>query len=306
MPNCIKDYYSFLVANELQYTTCISYAQKAFNFLEFAKHQNNISNTEDNLNINQKIFEDYMNSIKIRNNQRIDIYTSADYRSTVWSALNSFFTYLERTGEIDSNPCSLVKRPKLKRKATKPYLEQTEIQSVLNYIENTTGRKWKSRDAAIVSLFIVTGIRLSALREINCSDFNEDCHMLTVIDKGEQVSEHLITGKAYEYLLDWKKRRSQIIQNDETEALFVSNRKRRISKRDIEYIVKKYSSCIGKNVTPHGLRRTFGNALYEATGDIYYVQKELNHKDISTTERYLSNRKNKEEVARIMSGLINT
>ena len=56
------------------------------------------------------------------------------------------------------------------------------------------------------------------------------------------------------------------------EALFLSNRRQRISVGAVEMLVKKYCSAVSlKHITPHKLRSTYGTALYRETQDIYLV-----------------------------------
>ena len=73
---------------------------------------------------------------------------------------------------------------------------------------------------------------------------------------------------------------------EEEDALFLSNRKKRMCVKSVENIVKKYSEDISdKTIRPHRLRKTYGTALYQAVGDIKLVADTLGHKDISTTNR---------------------
>ena len=57
--------------------------------------------------------------------------------------------------------------------------------------------------------------------------------------------------------------------------------------------MNKYSSNIkGKHITPHKLRATYGTQLYNATGDIYFVQECMGHSNPKTTEIYIRDTKN--------------
>ena len=47
-------------------------------------------------------------------------------------------------------------------------------------------------------------------------------------------------------------------------------------------------ASIGKNVTPHTLRHTFGTFFYRQTKDIETLRKILGHADISTTQIYVT------------------
>ena len=72
---------------------------------------------------------------------------------------------------------------------------------------------------------------------------------------------------------------------------------KRLSGAELSKIVKKYSNgVIDKKITPHVMRHSCATNLYEKTGDIYLCAKQLNHKNISTTQRYaeISKKKQKE------------
>ena len=71
-------------------------------------------------------------------------------------------------------------------------------------------------------------------------------------------------------------------------ALFLSSQNKRISTRSVEIMVPKYAKLAGiqKKVTPHTLRRSYGTALYNGTGDIYLVAGTLGHADINTARRH--------------------
>ena len=50
-----------------------------------------------------------------------------------------------------------------------------------------------------------------------------------------------------------------------------------------------------KNISPHKLRTTFGNTLYNETGDLYLTATALGHESVNTTSKYYS-RVNRERV----------
>ncbi|MEG1805615.1 MAG: tyrosine-type recombinase/integrase, partial [Clostridia bacterium] len=74
----------------------------------------------------------------------------------------------------------------------------------------------------------------------------------------------------------------------DSDALFLSLQKDRLSVRGIQNIVKKYSKIASplKNITPHKLRSTYGTSLYKETQDIYIVADVLGHKDVNTTKKH--------------------
>ena len=73
-------------------------------------------------------------------------------------------------------------------------------------------------------------------------------------------------------------------------ALFLSERKKRISPRSIQYIVKKYIIAAGldpEKISPHKLRHTAATLMYQhGNVDIRSLQEILGHESVATTEIY--------------------
>ena len=78
------------------------------------------------------------------------------------------------------------------------------------------------------------------------------------------------------------------MSRDDADALFLSNKSRRITVRAVENMVQKYARIVSplKKISPHKLRSTYGTQLYKATGDIYIVADILGHKDVNTTRKH--------------------
>lgn len=73
-------------------------------------------------------------------------------------------------------------------------------------------------------------------------------------------------------------------------ALFISERKRRISKESVQKIVKKYIKAAGldpERYSTHKLRHTAATLMYKyGHVDIRSLQELLGHESISTTQIY--------------------
>ena len=149
-------------------------------------------------------------------------------------------------------------------------------------------KKTRIRDVAILTLFLGTGIRISELVGLNTEDidFNSNAFVVTrkggnrtILYFGDEVKAAL-----EEYLVE--RNGDDAVKNEP--ALFLSLRKKRISTREVQDLVKKYAKIVSplKKITPHKLRSTFGTNLYRETGDIYVVADVLGHKDVNTTKKH--------------------
>ena len=153
--------------------------------------------------------------------------------------------------------------------------------------------EWKDRDRAILLMFITTGMRESALCDMNVSDLDLQNDELVVIDKGYKKNTYTITPELKKALFLWLKKRNDLLGDQKNiEALFISNRRARMTTRAVSYLVNKYTKeGIGQEVSPHRLRAAYGNILLQKTnGDLHFVKNAMKHENIATTEIYMENR----------------
>lgn len=273
--NYIFGFYNYLSSKYEHKTkeTYVGYVNK------FIKHVNK--------DINDIIADDiigYLNDLHYKiNNKGEYIETSGTYRATVHSALKLYFNYLSETNKIKDNPMIYVPRPKNKKnnQINRTYLTPDEMQKLVNNINNSNLKEQdKNNNLLIVMIFLYTGIRCTALTEINIEDFDIKNKTLKVIDKRDKIRTFKIDDELIS-LYD------KVRHNRVSGALFLSNRRQRISQRTVSRIIEKYTSDLNKHITPHKLRHSFGTNLYNETKDIYVVKNALGHENLSTTQLYV-------------------
>lgn len=280
----------FYYFNEAADSTACKYLEYCLNFMNATGKKPKELVLED--------FTKYLHSIKD---------TSSPYRIAVYSALKKFSYYLKASGENDKNYMQFVKRPKAvesketKTKRDKGFLEENEIDQLLEGVERGVGttrsralqKKWRERDILIILLFLSTGMRCSALYKLDLNSINMSTHMLTTNDKGDKEHEHKLPDEVMCHLEAWLAKRKELLNGKEEDALFISNQRSRMDQSSIFRIVKKYAAVIqDKNISPHKLRATYGTQLYNATGDLRFVQDRLGHSNPKTTEIYIRGQKN--------------
>ena len=239
-------------------------------------------------------YTSYLNGIENRSNT---------YKITTYSALKLFSEYLLASRRNLENPMQYVKISKTnkvkevekKEKRLKNVLHDNEIKHYLENIETGVGSHrakarqelWKERDRCIIELFLTTGMRCSAMYRLNVKDINLKEKYLVTIEKRDKKRIFYFSDKVRINIEEWLIRRSEILDGEEEDALFISNRKRRLDTSCIVDITHKYGIDI-KNITPHKLRATFGTQLLEKTnGDLDKVRIAMGHESISTTELYM-------------------
>jgi len=203
-------------------------------------------------------------------------------RSRKVACLRSFFKYLHKMKMIDENPSIELESPKINSRHP-IYLTLEESRLLLSSIEGEN----KERDYAIITLFLNCGLRLSELIGIDINKISGD--LLTVIGKGNKERTVYLNEACLEAIGAYMKVRPVDGVKDKN-ALFLSERKQRISKRSVQYLVKKYIGISDLDIekySPHKLRHTAATLMYKyGKVDIRSLQQILGHENISTTQIY--------------------
>ena len=199
------------------------------------------------------------------------------------ATIKSFYNYLCNKEKLLSvNPTVDLETPKLGKRMPK-YLNLDEAVSLLHSVDG----KHKTRDYAILTLFLNCGLRLSELVNINLTHIRGD--ILTVIGKGNKERSIYLNDACKDAISSYLKDR-QVDGVIDKNALFLSSRNRRISRRNVEMIVKKYIIQAGldpNKYSPHKLRHTAATLMHKyGNVDIRDLQQILGHESISTTEIY--------------------
>lgn len=213
------------------------------------------------------------------------------------ASLRSFYNYFFKNELIDTNPAVKVSMPKIHEKNI-IRLDVDEVARLLDEVEsgeNLTERqqkyheRTKTRDLALLTLMLGTGIRVSECVGLNIDDIDLKNNGIKVHRKGGAEVIVYFGTEVRDALCDYLEERNGITAvAGHEEALFLSLQNKRISVRAVENLVKKYSKLVTnlKNITPHKLRSTYGTSLYRETGDIYLVADVLGHKDVNTTRKH--------------------
>lgn len=309
-PFYVKEWMRWLLATDKSAATRKDYLNKIIHFLSFIKRDIiNISLEE----ITREVVVDYFAALRTVDNNGIQKYSSDSYKQTVWSCLNSFFNYLKGIGYIQNNYIESIPRPQNKDlqriNHNRVVLTTEDFEKILKCVRSGVGSskakkyqsKMRSRDICIMMLFMSTGMRKTALMEINLEDIDYEKRTLTIIDKGDKEHQYVLNDELYNALEDWLIEREYLFPT--SDALFITKDGERISGNGIDKIVKKYTQeAIGIPLSPHKLRAGLCTILYDIKKDAEFVRRAIGHSNISTTLRYIvTENKEKEETANIMN-----
>ena len=215
--------------------------------------------------------------------------SKATTRSRKVSSLRVFFNYLCQKNLLVINPTQNLETPKIGKRLPR-YLTLEDSKKLLDVASNEDNRNYE-RNYAITTLFLNCGMRLSELVGINLKDIVWDECQLNVIGKGNKERTIYLNKACVRALEEYIRVRPKTGLNvDAEKALFLSERKQRISRRMVQEIIYGELRQAGLDATKfsvHKLRHTAATLMYQyGQVDIRALQELLGHESISTTEIY--------------------
>ena len=201
------------------------------------------------------------------------------------SALRGFFQYLRDENLLTDAPTDHVEAPK----QTRPLpvvLTFGEIERLLQAPDLKTHRGM--RDATMLHTMYAAGLRVSELVSLALGDINLEAGFLGVTGKGGKRRLVPLGEWAVALLSEYLLQVRPLVARPSEPALFLTNRKRPMTRQGFWLLVKKYAVKAGitKSLSPHKLRHSFATHLLEGGADLRSVQAMLGHVDISTTQIY--------------------
>lgn len=196
---------------------------------------------------------------------------SAATINKVWNGIKKFSRWAGKENTIED--ISVVKPIGYKNEAPKA-LDRLELNRLIREIDRTENK----RDMAILQLLINTGLRLSEMISLDRSDLEiSDRKGHVNVRKGKGNKERIVplNKEARRALVKYLEERT-----DNVEALFLSNRGKRIGIRTVQHLFEKH----GCNV--HALRHTFITGLVRNGQDISVIQSLSGHASADMILRY--------------------
>ena len=276
LPDFTKDFFRAIEPNTSAKTR-ISYVYDIRLFFQFLQINNPVFAKKDSIKdirledleqLQPVDIEEYLEYLKYYKDADGVIHTNKErgiHRKL--AALRSFYAYYYKREYIHNNPTLIVDMPKLhKREIIR--LDPDEVANLLDYVEHggdeMTGMKKvyfernKTRNLALFTLLLGTGIRVSECVGLDIEDVDFDNNRIKIVRKGGKEDFVYFGDEVAEALYDYYAERMTIAKHVTTL----------------------------KHITPHKLRSTYGTNLYRETGDIYLVAEVLGHNDVNTTRKH--------------------
>lgn len=202
------------------------------------------------------------------------------------AAVRGFHKYLMKDGLALTDPTAHIDTPRGWKRLPKT-LSESDVDALLAQPDPST--PIGLRDKAMLEILYAAGLRVSELVGLKLSDINLERGYLMVMGKGSKERAVPIGEAALEAMKQYiDGARAQILKRGHSEYLFISEKKRGLTRQAFWERIKLYTrkSGIGKNISPHTLRHSFATHLLDNGADLRAVQAMLGHSDISTTQIY--------------------
>jgi integrase/recombinase XerC len=143
------------------------------------------------------------------------------------------------------------------------------------------------RARTIILLFYETGIRLAELLGLDVKDVDFVAHQIKVTGKRNKQRIVPFGAELEAVLQEYLQQRNALLQQQD-DALILSNKGKRMTRCQVEVIVKQYLSLTTtlKKRTPHVLRHSFATAMLNNGAGLEDVRLLLGHESVTTTQIY--------------------
>ncbi|MFM7068074.1 MAG: tyrosine recombinase XerC [Actinomycetes bacterium] len=204
------------------------------------------------------------------------------------AALRRYFGWAQRSGRIPHDPMTGVSAPggvaRLPRVLRADELHQLLDDPADAPVAQSGGGQ--SRDDAVLEVLYGSGLRVSELCGLNLDSVDLPRRRLLVWGKGGKQRFVPLSDPAAAALERWLTvdRGDRFPSGDDAcAAVFLNQRGRRLTPRDVRRIVDRRSPV---PTHPHALRHTFATHLLDGGADLRVVQELLGHADLATTQIY--------------------
>lgn len=205
------------------------------------------------------------------------------------SSLKSFFKYLLRNEEIQSNPAAVIQSLKVSRKLP-AFIEEKDIAKI--FVPGVFADSWDGKlNRLIFSILYNTGIRLNELIHLKESDIDKYLSCIKVLGKGNKdrlvpVSNHLIS-EIDSYITDKRLNFPGL----EVPNLLLTHKGKMLYPKYVYNMVKLQLGNVStmERKSPHILRHSFATHLTNHGAQINAIKELLGHSSLAATQIYTHN-----------------
>lgn len=205
------------------------------------------------------------------------------------SALNTYYKFLLKVGDIKLNPLSKHRALKTSKKIQVPFSE-AEIKMVLDEL-NFADDFESVRNKFIIELFYSTGIRRIELVELKLSSIDLHNNTLKVLGKRNKERIVPLLNSVVQTTRKYLEHRNKLNAILDVEQLFLTKKGVKIYETLVYRIINEYFSTASSKVkkSPHILRHSFATHLLNQGANLNAVKELLGHSSLAATQVYTHN-----------------
>jgi len=202
------------------------------------------------------------------------------------TALQSYFKFLLKVGELDVNPLQKHHALKVEKKVQVPF-SQAELDTVLEQLKEASDFE-SIRNRAIVELFYTTGIRRIELVQLNIEAIDFSKSTLKVLGKRNKERYVPLLPSIIATLKTYITYRNDLPIIQDTSSLFLTKKGVKIYEMLVYRIINTYFSKVSSKIkcSPHVLRHSFATHLLNEGADLNAVKELLGHSSLAATQVY--------------------
>jgi integrase/recombinase XerC len=226
-----------------------------------------------------------IDSVYIRS-YMVDLLTLNNSKSTVArkiSAVKSIFKFFLKKQLVDESPLSGISTPKVEKRLPN-FIKVKEMEQLFNG-DLFPNDEYGLRDRLILSMLYQTGIRLSELIGLKCSDVSQNEIKVT----GKRNKQRIVPlSRGLKELIheynnnSFTKKSIWFLTTDNYDKLY-----EKFVYRKVNYYLSMVSSK--QKTSPHILRHTFATHMLNNGADLNAIKELLGHESLSATQVYTHN-----------------
>jgi len=205
------------------------------------------------------------------------------------ASLKAYYRFLQRIGDLDTNPLAKHKALKTSKKIEVPFSEEEmrRILSQLPFEDNFEGK----RDKLIIELLYTTGIRRSELLNLKINDVDLTDKSLKVLGKRNKERIIPLLASTIDLFVSYFSDRNGLEKIMDKEYVFLAGSGNKLYETLVYRIINGYFSEVSSKVkrSPHILRHTFATHLLNKGADLNSVKELLGHSSLASTQVYTHN-----------------
>lgn len=267
LKDTVAEFYAFKQAQKIRERTLQDYRRYIDPFVEQ-------SSDSMNVNVLKKEILEYFAAIPA---------TSPARYNHPYQYLHALFVWCAKQDYLPYNPFDKLDLKKLKDEGNIKPATIEEIQRFLNCLDKHN--YVELRDFTITMVMLDTGIRTSEILALTDGDFNSELQSITIrpevakTSKSRTVYLSPVTNTALKKYLKIKPTEWDI-------WLFPTRDGKKMDTNVLGRNFRRYCERSGTKFSPYQIRHSFATFWLQNGGDLFTLQKQMGHSDLSMTKRY--------------------